>query len=132
VTFGDSTTAVRGSTKIYSAILQDELRNIRIINAGVGGNTTDMGRKRFEQDVLTHQPQVAIIQFGINDAAVDVWRNPPATAPRVLLERYEANLRNFIQTLKSKDTHVVLMTANPRPVIEQEIAAALKRAKNRD
>jgi|GEM_PF-2500223 len=60
VTFGDSTTAVRGSTRIYSAILQDELRNVRIINAGVGGNTTDMGRKRFEQDVLTHQPQIAI------------------------------------------------------------------------
>jgi len=130
VTFGDSTTAVRGSTRIYSAILQDELRDVRVISAGVGGDTTDMDRKRFEQDVLTYQPQVAIIQFGINDAAIDVWRNPPATEPRVSLERYEANLRNFIQTLKSKDTQVVLMTSNPRPVIEQEIAAALKRAKN--
>ena len=113
VAFGASTTAARGSTRIYAAILQDELRNVRIINAGVGGNTTEMARKRFEQDVLAHHPQIVIIQLGINDAAIDVWKKPPATEPRVSLERYEANLRHFIQTLKSKDAQVVLMTPNP-------------------
>jgi lysophospholipase L1-like esterase len=113
VAFGDSTTAVRGSTKVYASVLQEELRNVRIINAGVPGNTTEMGRKRFEQDVLAHHPQIAIIQFGINDAAVDVWKSPPAAEPRVSMERYEANLRYFVQTLKSKSTRVVLMTSNP-------------------
>ncbi len=113
VAFGDSTTAVRGSTKVYAAVLQEELRNVRVINAGVSGNTTEMARKRFEQDVLRHQPQIAIIQFGINDAAVDVWKTPPAAEPRVSLARYEENLRHFVQTLKSKNTHVVLMASNP-------------------
>jgi lysophospholipase L1-like esterase/predicted neuraminidase len=113
VAFGDSTTAVRGSTKVYTSVLQEELRNVRVINAGVSGNTTEMGRKRFEQDVLLHQPQIAIIQFGINDAAVDVWKTPPAAESRVSLERYEANLRHFVQTLKSKNARVVLMTPNP-------------------
>lgn len=113
VAFGDSTTAVRGPTKIYASVLQEELRNVRIINAGVSGNTTEMARKRFEQDVLTHQPQIAIIQFGINDSAMDVWKTPAAVEPRVLLARYEANLRHFVQTLKSKHTRVVLMTPNP-------------------
>jgi len=60
VAFGASTTAVRGSTRIYAAILQEELRNVRIINARVGGNTTEMARKRFEQDVLAHHPQIVI------------------------------------------------------------------------
>lgn len=113
VAFGDSTTAVRGSTTIYATLLQEELRNVRVINAGVSGNTTEMGRKRFEADVLAHQPQIAVIQFGINDAAVDVWKTPPVTEPRVSLERYEANLRHFVQALKSKNTRVVLMTSNP-------------------
>ena len=112
VAFGDSTTALRGPTKIYPAILQEEFA-VRVINAGVGGNTTEMARKRFEADVLSHQPQIAIIQFGINDAAVDVWKTPPATQPRVSLERYEANLRHFVQTLKSGNALVVLMTPNP-------------------
>ena len=111
--FGDSTTAIRGSTKVYASLLQEELRNVRVLNAGVSGNTTEMGRKRFEEDVLKHQPQIAIIQFGINDAAVDVWKTPPATEPRVSLERYEANLRHFVHTLKSKNARVVLMTSNP-------------------
>ena len=113
VAFGASTTAVRGATKVYASVLQEELRNVLVFNAGVPGNTTEMGRKRFEQDVLGHQPQIAIIQFGINDAAMDVWKTPPATEPRVSLERYEANLRHFVQTLKSKNTRVVLMTSNP-------------------
>jgi lysophospholipase L1-like esterase len=113
VAFGASTTAVRGSTKVYASILQEELRNVRVINAGVPGNTTEMARKRFEDDVLMHQPQIVIIQFGINDAAVDVWKTQPATEPRVSLERYEANLRHFVQTLKSKNARVVLMTPNP-------------------
>ena len=42
VAFGDSTTAVRGSTKVYASVLQEELRNVRVINAGVSGNTTEM------------------------------------------------------------------------------------------
>jgi lysophospholipase L1-like esterase len=113
VAFGDSTTAVRGATKVYATILQEELDGARVINAGVGGNTTEMARARFERDVLAMQPQVVIIQFGINDAAIDVWKKPPATAPRVSLERYESNLRHFVRTLKSKAARVVLMTPNP-------------------
>jgi lysophospholipase L1-like esterase len=113
VAFGDSTTAPRGETTIYSTILPEELRHVRMINAGVPGNTTEMARQRFEKDVLSHQPQVAIIQFGINDAMVDVWKTPPASASRVALARYEANLRYFVQTLKSKHVLVVLMTPNP-------------------
>jgi lysophospholipase L1-like esterase len=113
VAFGDSTTATRGSTKVYASVLQDELRNVRVVNAGVGGNTTELARKRFEQDVLSHEPRIAVIQFGINDSAVDVWKTPPADGPRVPLERYEANLRYFVQTLKRRNASVVLMTSSP-------------------
>jgi lysophospholipase L1-like esterase len=113
VAFGDSTTARRGATKVYATILQEELQNVRVINAGVGGNTTEMARNRFEIDVLRNQPQIAIIQFGINDAAVDVWKTPPATTPRVSLERYEEHLRFFAQTLKAYRTRVVMMTPTP-------------------
>jgi lysophospholipase L1-like esterase len=111
--FGDSTTAPRGSLVVYSTILQEELRNVRVINAGVGSNTTEMARTRFENDVLAHEPDVVTIQFGINDAAVDVWKKPPATKPRVPAERYEANLRHFVETLRARGARVILMTPNP-------------------
>jgi len=117
VTFGDSTTAPRGELVIYSQLLQEELpaRGIqtRVVNAGIGGNNTDMARERFERDVLRENPDFVIIQFGINDAAVDVWQEPPSEKPRVSLAQYEKNLRIFVSTLKKRAVNVILMTPNP-------------------
>ncbi len=84
-----------------------------MINAGVGGNTTEHAKARFQKDVLRRTPDVVVIQFGINDAAVDVWKNPPATQSRVSLEQYEANLRYFVKSLQVKGSRVILMTPNP-------------------
>lgn len=117
VAFGDSTTASRGELKIYADRLRQELPErgfpVRVINAGIGGHNTDHARARFEKDVLSHDPDTVIIQFGINDAAVDVWKDPPATEPRVPLKDYEKNLRHFIRVLAKRDVSVILMTPNP-------------------
>lgn len=113
VAFGDSTTAPRGNLTVYSAILQEELQNVTLINAGISGNTTEMARNRFEKDVLAHKPKLVILQLGINDAAVDVWKTPPATEPRVKLERYAENLEYFVKTLKGTGTRVIVMGPNP-------------------
>ena len=113
VTFGDSTTATRGGVRVYSRVLAEEVAGIKVINAGVGGHNTDHARARFEKDVLTHDPDVVVIQFGINDAAVDVWKDPPAKESRVSLTDYEANLRHFIDALAKNGAEVILMTPNP-------------------
>jgi lysophospholipase L1-like esterase len=78
----------------------------------VGGNNTAMARARFEAAVLQRNPRLVIIQFGINDSAVDVWAKPPATAPRVPLAAYRDNLRYFVDTLKARGAAVILMTPN--------------------
>ncbi len=113
VTFGDSTTATRGEVRIYSLVLAEELQGVKIINAGVGGHNTVHAKARFGKDVRAHDPDVVVIQFGINDAAVDVWKDPPATESRVALADYEANLRHFVDTLKQDGAAVILMTPNP-------------------
>ena len=100
VAFGDSTTAPREGVDCYAACLQRDLPGLgiqaEIHNAGVRGNTTADGRARFVADVLDRRPAIAIIQFGINDAAVDVWRQPPATGSRVSREQYAGNLAGFV------------------------------------
>jgi lysophospholipase L1-like esterase len=117
VAFGDSTTAKRGPLPIYSDILRTELPihglAVRVINSGIGGNHTDQARTRFEADVLKHNPDTVVIQFGINDAAVDVWKDPPATQPRVDVASFGDNLKFFVRRLRSKGIAVVLMTPNP-------------------
>ncbi len=117
VAFGDSTTATRGPLAVYAQLLARELpaagQPIRVINAGVGGNTTDMARARFESDVLKVRPDVVVIQFGINDGVVRVWEKPPPTKSRVSLERYGENLRHFVRTLRAQGARPILMSPNP-------------------
>ncbi len=117
VAFGDSTTAPRGPIQVFADCLQEDLpRNglaIDVVNAGVGGNTTAAGRARFTEDVLDRKPDIVVIQFGINDAAVDVWKTPPATQPRVAVDRYTTNLEFFADALQSQERTVILMTPNP-------------------
>jgi len=115
VTFGDSTTANRGPLRTFSQILSDELTrrgtDIRVINAGIGGNTTEDARARFERNVISHNPDVVTLSFGINDSTIDVWDNK--TQSRVTAARYEENLRYFVTTLKARGAHPILLTPNP-------------------
>jgi lysophospholipase L1-like esterase len=116
--FGDSTTARRpGLVKEpYSVRVQRALEaagsNLAVANQGIGGNSTRGAMARFESDVLALNPRIVVLQFGINDAAVDVWQNPPATSPRVPPAEFAANLRQMVQTLRRRDTKVILMTTN--------------------
>jgi len=117
VAFGDSTTALRKNLEVYATLLEKELPakgiQVKIHNAGVGGNSTHDARHRFQTDVLSRNPDVVILQFGINDSAIDVWKQPPADQPRVPLKQYEINLRYFITVLKKRGVNVLLMTPNP-------------------
>lgn len=118
VVFGDSTSAPRKGLIEYGVLLERELNEhrgipVRVINAGVGGNTTKAALARFHRDVLDQQPVLVVIQFGINDSTVDVWKKPPATTPRVPLTHYRDNLLRFIIELHEKKIGVILMTPNP-------------------
>lgn len=117
--FGDSTTALRpGSVEqVYSVRVQEALlgmgSSLNVYNAGVGGNTTTAALARFDRDVLRHRPRVVVMQFGINDAAVDVWKTPPVTQPRVDAATYESNLRELVAKAREAKAKVILMTTNP-------------------
>ncbi len=119
VMFGDSTTALRPKAveKVYSVRVQEAFDEageaVRVVNRGVGGDNTGGARKRFEKDVLAEKPAVVVMQFGINDSAVDVWKDPPATGPRVSREDYVANLQWMVEKARASGAKVILMTPNP-------------------
>jgi lysophospholipase L1-like esterase len=117
VAFGDSTTAPRAGLVVYTQLLESELPargiEVKVSNAGVPSSSTDDARKRFEKDVLTQNPTLVIIQFGINDSMVNVWMNPPATESSVPIREYADNLQYFVRALKQRNVKVILMTPNP-------------------
>ncbi len=117
VALGSSTTAPRGAVPVYcdrlDVILRDRGLAVEIVNSGVGSSTTEHSLKRFNSDVLDHDPDLVIIMLGGNDAAIDVWKNPPASKPRVAKQRYAENLLHFVKTLKERNVKVILMSAPP-------------------
>ena len=118
VLFGDSTTARRPDEvkSVYADRLKTRLVEAGIdhtvANRGVPANDTSLAMARFETDVLALNPDLVVIQFGLNDAAVDVWREPPATEPRVSQTDYIANLQSMVTRLKERNIAVILMTPN--------------------
>lgn len=116
VAFGDSTTAPRPEVRLtYPARLALQLNQdgiaANVVNAGVGGNTTTQALARFEADVLAKDPDVVVIQFGLNDSAIDVARG--STEPRVAQSEYELNLRTMLRTLEARGIAPILVTPNP-------------------
>lgn len=116
VTFGDSTTAPRQGVETYTdqlcQRLSEEEISIEFINRGAGGDDTGLAAQRFAKDVLAEKPQIVVIQFGINDSTVDVWKNPPSRESRVLLPAFKKNMRHFISKIQGSGGKVILMTPN--------------------
>ncbi len=126
VAFGDSTTAERQTVKqVYAqrlpALLKEKGITAVVINSGLGGShtghVTDNARHkrphaldRFQSAVRDHQPDVAILQFGINDSWVD--SGGEGGAARIPLGSYTSNLTFLVRTLKADQCHVILMTPN--------------------
>ena len=115
VAFGDSTTAPRkGVEKVWADRLPASLDALEVdavvLNAGVGGDTTRHAEQRFRRDVLDRGPDAVVIQFGLNDAAVDVWAG--SDRPRVPLREYRSRLSAMVKSAIAHGIGVVLMSPN--------------------
>ena len=70
VCLGDSLTSCGGADGHYSHWLAKYMPYVKVIDAGIGGDTLDGGRARFERDVLRRRPDLLRIALGAND----FWR----------------------------------------------------------
>jgi acyl-CoA thioesterase I len=100
---GDSLTAGRGlpADEAFPALvgkaLRDEGRPVRVVNAGVSGDTTAGGLDRTAW-ILSQKPDVLVVGLGANDA----FRGQP-------VDRIEANLHAIIARAKSAGARVLLL-----------------------
>lgn len=70
---------------------------INVIVTAIGGENSDTGAPRFEKDVLSHNPDVVTIDYGLNDR-------------RLTLDKSKANLISMIEKAKAKKVKVILLT----------------------
>ncbi len=68
ICFGDSLTSGEGASAgaDYPSVLSRKL-NLRVINAGHSGDTTNDALRRIEKDVLEKRPRMVIVCFAGND-----------------------------------------------------------------
>ena len=93
---------------VYHQLLKDKIKettgeDIHIINAGIGGNFSDDGLKRIEQDVIQKKPDFCCVMFGTNDVT-------NARKGAEALSHYKDNLREIVRKLRENNIEVVLMT----------------------
>ena len=106
VTFGASNTALSS----WPSDVADAL-NMRLYNAGIGGNNTSHGVARFARDVLAYEPDFVTICFGTND-----FNRQGGNGAQVTPEDYRANLIYFITELQKNDAVPILVTS---PIIQE-------------
>ncbi|HUS15144.1 MAG TPA: SGNH/GDSL hydrolase family protein [Chloroflexia bacterium] len=107
--FGDSITAADPG---YVTVLDQAVRHarpeldVRLINAGISGNTVRDLEARFERDVLAHHPTWVAICIGTND-----YLGAAAGQPQgVPLAEFEARYDALLGRLEAARIGVVLMT----------------------
>ena len=109
VCFGDSITGVyyhTGGRRAWCDLLGVALNRIypkgpiEMINAGISGNNTAAALKRMEADVLSHNPQLVVVMFCMNDVA--------GLRPEV----FQGNLTEIVRRARDRRAEVVLMTPN--------------------
>jgi lysophospholipase L1-like esterase len=143
---GDKTIVVIGDSIVYGwgvsyeesypALLEEFLNKgpqgghrWRVVNAGVPGNTVLMGCARYQRDVSAFHPQVVLLGYGLNDAAlrrthIDLQRERFWRAQRYLWARIAYVLRRwFVPSGRAGD--IVQHENNPR-VRPKLYAAALR------
>jgi len=73
---------------------------INIINTSIGGENSISGERRFEKEVLVHNPDLIFIDYALNDAGVG-------------LEKSKAAWEKMIQKALDRHIKVILLTPSP-------------------
>jgi lysophospholipase L1-like esterase len=117
VCLGDSITAAVceqvSAEQSYCGLIEKMLNEAgveaKVVNAGIGGHTSQDGLARLETDVLAHQPDVVTVMFGTNDQSHIVGDEKP----RVRIEDYEVAMREIVRLSRLAGAEVVLLTPPP-------------------
>lgn len=109
VCFGDSITAGYAVRRGFPSFLLESLRQrfpdskIEMINSGISGDTSQDGLSRLDWAVLSYEPDLVTINFGINDCVLGLS-----------LEEFEMNLVVMVRRIRAgPDSEILLLSSQP-------------------
>ena len=104
ICFGNSITEGLGASEgcDYPTLLSRRL-HLPVINAGVGGDTTEDAIRRLQRDVLERDPKIVILEFGGNDALKRT----------VSMEKTFENLELIITRIQKRGALVLVLGIQP-------------------
>jgi len=109
VTYGDSITAGfavrRGFPSFWREMLQNKYpkAKIELVNSGISGDTTLDGLARLDWSVLSYEPDLVTINFGINDCVLSLD-----------LAEFEENFVEMVRRIRSGPaSEVLLLSSQP-------------------
>ena len=109
VAYGDSITAGfavrRGFPSFWKEMLDEKYpeAGLEMINSGISGDTTLDGLSRLDWAVLSYEPDLVTINFGINDCVLGLG-----------LEEFEMNLVEMVRRIRAgPDSEILLLSSQP-------------------
>ena len=109
VCFGDSITAGYAVRRGFPSFWLESLRQrfpdskIEMINSGISGDTSQDGLSRLDWAVLSYEPDLVTINFGINDCVLGLS-----------LEEFEMNLVEMVRRIRAgPDSEILLLSSQP-------------------
>ena len=75
---------------------------VNIINSGISGDCAAWGVKRLERDILSYNPDLVVVSYGLNDSSKGMDG----------IKEYIHSLETIFLSLKDKETEIVFLTQN--------------------
>ena len=76
--------------------------SLNIVNAGISGDRAEVGLKRLERDVLSYNPDLVVVCYGLNDA----------TRKEAEFDIYLNSLKGIFEKVKESGAELIFMTPN--------------------
>lgn len=100
-----------GDSRIQDWIIPPTIKDTLVVNAGVGGETVIEMRRRLQRDVLRLNPDMVLIQVGMNDLTAAATRG--MQHPDKLIKQMKIHLRQIVDILIKENITVILTPVIP-------------------
>ena len=75
---------------------------VNIINSGISGDSAPNGLKRLERDVLSYNPDLVVVSYGLNDSVSGIEN----------IENYASAIKGIFAELKNRGIETIFLTQN--------------------